>query len=508
MKGRVLTHSPLQHGSPHHSAIHHSPRQDDALTHAIGLSNASVWATTKTRQGAKAVRQHSSSFRWISKQFLTGWDIKPGLLVLLYVSHGATGATLDIDLRTRLRAEALENGFRPLTAEHDHANSSKTLLRLTYQADELYAVFEGEDARAWGFEPNSAVGTGFINTQEPLEAKIGWQRQFEDGAKIDLAVGRTTLHWQDGRLLGRQNFRTSIESYTGFTGSYTHTSGIKTELIAVNHNQITPGAQDIEALRSRHRHIDHPNTDVSLVGVNVSQIEWPRTGELALYLLHLDEADSALAATRDRMLWNAGIHVSGNTENWQLRGEASYQWGHSSTTLLPTDVERPPVSAGFIHTAATRHLASSLSITLMADYASGDSDPKNGTYTTYQPLWPSNRVGDFTYTGLYGPLKGSNLISPAAIIDWHPTPQTHTRLRYRPAWQQALAVQGGGLAFRGHNIEALFEISPSDSALHYSAGVGYFVPGGTVDQQLAASPGNSLYVFADIAFNTDWQFDW
>jgi hypothetical protein len=64
------------------------------------------------------------------------------------------------------------------------------------------------------------------------------------------------------------------------------------------------------------------------------------------------------------------------------------------------------------------------------------------------------------------------------------------------------------LAFKGHNIEALFEISPNDSALHYSAGVGYFVPGGTVDQQLADSPGNSLYVFADIAFNTDWQFDW
>ena len=105
-------------------------------------------------------------------------------------------------------------------------------------------------------------------------------------------------------------------------------------------------------------------------------------------------------------------------------------------------------------------------------------------------------------------MKGSNLLSPAAIVDWHPNANTHTRLRYRPAWQQALAVQGGGLTFKGHNIEALVEISPNDSALHYSAGVGYFIPGNTVDQQLAASPGNSVYVFADIALTTDWQFEW
>ena len=341
--------------------------QNDVFTKAIGPLADGVPSTAESYQGRKAVQHHTRYWQVISKQHLRSRALSSGLLTLVCVSHAATGATLNIDLSARLRTEALDNGFRPLTAEHDHANSSKTLLRLTYRADELYAVFEGEDARAWDFERNSAVGKGFINTQEPLQAKIGWQRQFEDSAKIDLAVGRTTLHWQNGRLLGRQNFRTSIESYTGFTGSYTNTSGIKTELIAVNHNQITPGAQDIEALRSRHRQIDAPNTDVSLVGLNVSQIHWSHTGELAMYLLHLDEADSALAATRDRTLWNAGIHVSGNTEDWQLRAEASYQWGHSAATLLPTDVERLPVSAGFIHTAATHQLASSLSVTLMAD---------------------------------------------------------------------------------------------------------------------------------------------
>lgn len=430
------------------------------------------------------------------------------LLASFTFSHGASCATLDVDLSARLRAESLENGFRPNTAEHDYASSSKTSLRLTYRGDVFYGDLEAEDARAWDFKYNSAVDTGFINTLEPLEAKIGWRQQLQDSAEIDLAFGRTTLHWQDGRLLGRQNFRTSIESYTGLVGSYADSSGVKTELIAVHHNQITPDTQDPDALRGREAQLDPRNSDVRLVGINVAQIQWPPAGELAFYLLHLDEADSALAATLDRTLWNAGIHVSRRVNAWLLRGEASYQWGRSAATTASTDVERMPVSAGFIHTSAKRQLTASLTITLMADYASGDSDPTEGTYTTYQPLWPSNRVGDFTFTGLYGPLNGSNLMSPAAVVDWHSSANTHTRLRYRPAWQQALTANGGGFEFQGHNLEALLEINPSDSTMRYSLGMGYFISGDTADQQLATSPGNSLYVFADITFTTDWQLEW
>lgn len=424
----------------------------------------------------------------------------------VFASAPTSASSLDVRLTSRWTAEYLENGFRPITPEYDHALTSKTHLLLEYQGKRFYTTLELEDSRAWHYEPNSPITSSTINTLEPLQLKVGWQQKIGK-SYVDLALGRTTVHWQEGRIFGRQGHRNNMTSYTGLTADWAATdSNLTFSGIALAENHISPDNRDLQSVRDHDVQWDEINEKVQIYGLNVKGIDLIDF-DLATYIVWYDETDSKLKETRDRELLNLGVHATWEAGRWQGLAESSLQMGQGRATTLVTDTRTLDIMAGFVHAEISTEIGESARLTLIGDYASGDGDPLEGTYTTYQPLYPSSRNGDFNLTSLFGPLRHSNLISPAVKMEWAVAQSAHMSVRARPVWQHALEVEGGGIQHKGNLFEALFQVSPEDSFISYTAGLGYYDAREVGLQALAEDPGSSLYLFARATLQMDWRFE-
>lgn len=417
------------------------------------------------------------------------------------------GATIDVSLNSRLRGEWLKNGHRPGTPAYDNIYTTKTLLQASVQGSRWYAVGELQDSRAWGYQPSSPVGSGFINTLEPLQAKIGWQGKLTDAHHLNISVGRTTLLWQNGRLLGRQGYRTTIESFTGLSATLSHTNDWRVTAVGMVYNPIQPANTDPEAQRSREHQYDRPDTRTRLAGINAEHIALGEGAELALYAIALDESDSDWRATFNRRLLTAGMHVTGTKGDWHWLTETALQVGTRQGSRVSGDIDdrELDVMAGFVHLEASRQLSRQWEVVLLGNYASGDATPQTGKATTFDTLYTSARKGDFNLTGMWGIHANSNILSPGVRLHWHGNPDWRITMRYRPAWQHAVDSTGGGIEFKGHDAEAEIAFQPAGSTLSWAAGVGYFHPAGTLSQSLAQEPGNSLYAFLEMSINLNWR---
>lgn len=425
-------------------------------------------------------------------------------LAASFVGANALAATVDLSLDSRWRTEFVDNRFRPTTARHEEVHSSKTSLAASVTWDHWYLDGELHDARAWGFGDDSAVDTAYINTLEPLQAKLGWRGKLGPTRTLDVSVGRTTLEWQEGRLFGRQGFRTTLESFTGARGVLRDATGWQAEAIAVFYNPITPGRADRSALDDRKTEYDTPTSGTRITGLNISGITLGEATELAAYVVYISEEDRPGHPTYDRDLLTAGSHVRGQHRSWDWRVEGAVQTGRRSPLKAQNAGVRGDILAGFVHLEAQRPVTEDWRFGLVANYASGDSTPESGTLTSYDTLYTSNRKGDFNFTGLWGPYKNSNVLSPSLQLHWRPQSAWQADIQYRPAWRHARQDSGGGLEFYGHEIEAEIDLSPADSPLSWHAGVGYFRASETTTAESDAGHRTSLYAFIDVNLRFIW----
>lgn len=427
------------------------------------------------------------------------------LLTLAAITPRSQAVELSLQLDSRLRTEYLENGFRPVTPTYDSVNSAKTLMLGRAYGEHWYAEGELEDSRAYAYKRDSFIDAAYINTLEPLQLKVGWRGELDDSRHLDVSFGRTTIQWQEGHLFGRQGFRTTIESFSGLKAVLSDDSGWQLEGIALNYNPITPTNLQLEQQRGLERSYDSAETDTRIVGLNLSGLKPTADTQLATYGVFLTEKDTPERFTTDRELLTLGMHLTGERQSWTWLAEGALQVGERSTTRLPQDNTTRDVLAGFVHLEAERAVSPDLSMVVLANYASGDSTPTKGTLTNFDPLYTSARKADYSFTGLWGVHINRNILSPGVRFHWTPDSQFSVMLRYRMSWQHATDLTGGGLEFKGHDVEVELTLRPENSAFSFQTGIAYFVPSGTLTQQQATNPGNSLYVFADVMLHFDWE---
>lgn len=339
----------------------------------------------------------------------------------------------------RIRGEIIDGQFRPAIAADDAALLIRTLVDLEYDAGPVAIGGELIDARSVFEDPNGSVSSTEVDTIEPLQAYVRFDPT-EDAAVI---LGRQTLALGSRRLLSRNNFRNTINAYTGVTAHLQETPLGEVELfwlspvLRLPENRARVIDDDVE--------FDRDDNGVRLWGAFLSR-SGVLGGAVDLQALRLAERDSDRTASRDRRLWTLAVrHVRLPTQrraDWEVEGAA--QWGSAAVTVA-NGAPRAPVRSGFVHAQVGYTFASAWQPRLAAAFDYGSGDGRGRTVGRFDTLFGS-RAFDWGPTSYYGALTRSNIVSPELRGEIAPGRRWDAMVAVRPLW---LARAGDSFAQTG-----------------------------------------------------------
>ncbi|WP_214647771.1 alginate export family protein [Novosphingobium aerophilum] len=334
----------------------------------------------------------------------------------------------------RLRLDAIDGQARTGANSHDVLYESRTQIRAAWQRDWLHLVGELHDSRVGGANPGTPLGTGEVNTLEPViayvQADLG--PVFGPGSTASVQAGRLGLSLGSRRLVAIDDYRNTITAFTGLRGDIATPSGIKATVFYALPLLRLP--DDGPGLRANRFALDKESFDTVLWGGFLAQQRKgsPLLREIAF--LHLGERDVPGRPSRDRSLDTLSLRLvreprPGAVE-WGLEG--IYQWGSISATAA-AGAPRQSVSASFVRA----HVGYSFTgpwqphVQLEFDRASGDGP--GGSYGRFDTLYGMRRA-DLAPAGLYNAIVRSNVVSPGIRVEVTPSKRVDAFLGYRALW--------------------------------------------------------------------------
>lgn len=343
---------------------------------------------------------------------------------------------LHLGLEHRSRLEHLTDDFRAA----DRATASAWMLRTLAKVELTPAFFvasvELQDSRVLATE-TTTLNTGAVNALELLRASIGVRREglFMPGDVASVTLGRQTIDLGSRRLVARNDFRNTINGFTGVSAEWVGPAGQGLRAFGVVPVRRLP--TDAAALRANLPVFDLEDPNALLWGLAGTAALAGVGAQLEGYALGFHEADAPGAPTANRSLVTPGFRFLRRSAGpgFDAEVEGMLQVGRSRWTKADTDQRTLDHLAVSFHASLGYRLAAPWSPRLRAsyDYASGDTDPGDGLNTRFDPLFGARRF-EFGPTGLYGALSRSNLSSPELRLEVTPHRQVDAMLAVRVAW--------------------------------------------------------------------------
>lgn len=410
----------------------------------------------------------------------------------------------------RTRFEHLENDFRATNPGNATALSMRTLL----SAELHFALFvfgaEAQDSRAWASDSTPLNGT-IIDPVDVLQAYIGLRAEglLAPDDRASLTIGRLTLDLGSRRLLARNEFRNTINAFTGVDLQWT--SSLRDVLRAFAVMPVVRFPSERAALQANRMARDRENTDAVLSGVFFQSRPMLGRVFIEVYVLGLYERDSDLSLGANRRLITPGLRVLRSSAEGELdfQLELMGQLGKSRATAAATDTTDLDHRALSLHASSGYRfdVAWSPRVVLQYDYASGDFRPDDQVNHRFDPLFGARRF-EFGPTGTYGAIARSNVSTPAVRVELQP----HTRLdaftAYRLVWLAAGrdAWTSTGLrddtsasgSFGGQQAEARIRYHVLPQNLSFDIGGALFVPGELARRAEGGEDSPSLFVYSQI----------
>jgi hypothetical protein len=164
------------------------------------------------------------------------------------------------------------------------------------------------------------------------------------------------------------------------------------------------------------------------------------------YGLH-DEIASGSSLARRYHTFGARALRAPKAGHWDYEIEAIGQLGDRSVLrgATPTDLDHQAY-AGHFEVGYTAAAAFSPRLAFQLEFGSGTSAAAGDVSHTFDPLFGARR-GDLIVTGIYGPFRRANLLSPGLRLQIAPRPDLEAWLKVR-SWQLAQekdALVGTGL---------------------------------------------------------------
>lgn len=416
----------------------------------------------------------------------------------------------------RIRYEHLTNQFRTNLSGNDEALALRTLLKAEWKKNEFGFTAELEDSRLYlNEDENNVTGTSFVNTLELLQANVSYRfhNVFTENDAWHLRAGRMTQNLGSRRLVPRNNFRNTIQNYTGVRSEWSGEHDQKLTSFFVLPVLIQP--QDNGSLVDHEVEFDEEDFDLRLWGLHYAWNTTLWNARAELYLVGLNEVDDpSERETLNRNLYTPGIRFyrPPDVGAWDFDIENILQFGQRHLTRAARDTEDLNVFAHFHHAefGYTWNQSWSPRLSLHYDFASGDSG-KSGEYHRFDTLFGPRR-GEFGPTSIFGLLSRNNINSVGLRLNLKPHSRLETSLFWRANYtdEPTDAFARTGLVntalnsrFAGHLLEGRIRYWLWPKRLRFDGGVTWFQRGEffrTADNQ--NGEGDPFYYYSQL----EWFF--
>jgi hypothetical protein len=407
--------------------------------------------------------------------------------------HDALGLPtgLDLGVEQRTRFEYLDGRFRPGGSGSDTQLPQRTRLRIGVDAPRgIRFLAELQDSRTHGDDGDDYTENE-INHLDVLQLFLSATVRDFLGSRLraDAHAGRLTLDFGSRRLVARNRFRNTTNAFDGV-----HVQLGDDESWRVRAFFTLP-------VQRREELFDKPKTRQMFWGVAIETrpLSWLHAD---LYYFGLDERDGP--TERDYQTFGARGHRPATVGRLDYELELIGQVGRRGGRDQSAFAMHAELGYTFDRQCTPRLIA-------QFDYASGSADPTGDKSHTFDPLFGARRF-DLAPTGIYGPFRRSNILSPGLLLIVNPLPELKLQLKFR-YWTLAQAkdeFSGTGLQdptgasgrHLGEDMELSIQWSPTPWLL-LDAGYDRWFKGRYMDDVPGAASGSNsdyFYLLTQVRF--------
>ena len=395
----------------------------------------------------------------------------------------------------RTRVSGLDGQFRSGLSGGDQVLATRTLIQTELDIRSLTIGAELEDSRHFLDDAGSPLNTGMVNTWEPLQAYLRWDgsQYFSGAEEASLSLGRQTLDFGSRRLVARNRFRNTINSFNGLRAVWRGQSG--QEISGFYFLPVHRRPSDRRSMDSLETRLDEESFSDSFWGLSYERPVGLAGANVQVYLLGLDEEDRLDRPTRNRKLLTPGIRFerAPRPGSWDFDVESVWQLGTSRASRRVDDVETLDHFAQFYHAslAYTVDMPWQLRLGVQYDYASGDRSRSDSSNNRFDTLFGARRF-EHGPTGIFGAFARSNIHSPGYRVVLKPVADWEVMTSHRFYWLASSRdvwttsglwdPSGEAGAYLGHQFEVRVRWSGLRDRLRMEAGVALLFAGAFVEK--------------------------
>lgn len=344
---------------------------------------------------------------------------------------------LSASVEQRTRYETMDGNYKAGSKGGDQQIPLQTDVFLEARYNNFRIGGEFLDARQFGANTDSGVNNTHVDSIDLLQGYLAWSNQnlFHSGLGTEVIAGRQTLNLGSRRLVARNVFRNTINSFDGLRVRVLDYDNWQfNAFVSMPVNRYPTASSDILDDQSQFDRADG-RTWFSGGFLEMFDLAWGINSEL--YLYHLDEGDSRLSQTRNRRYFTTGTRFYSKPAKakFDFSVETIGQFGTVRTTTNASD------GRNLSHTAWYQHLDIGYTVDMSwkprfaveYDYASGDKNPNDNKDGRFDTLYGARRF-DYGPTGIYGAFARSNINSPAYRLGFSPLANVQTTLSHRFFW--------------------------------------------------------------------------
>lgn len=392
---------------------------------------------------------------------------------------------LEFGLQHRSRYEYRDDNYRKplLTNDDEFQMRSLGYIGIKRILDPLRFGFEFADSRQFG----SRFPEDTTDVDENEIIQLFGELYFEDalGANqpISLQFGRLSFDLVDRKIIGRNRWRNTINSFDGFRLRLGQASSDwEVNVIAV---------QPVERFTVK---FDHGNDEQWFYGVTGAWRKWDKYVVLEPYYFVLDE-DRKGWDTSDREIHTLGLHAFGpiSDTGFDYDIDTAFQFGDDGERDHRAFAAYGELGYTLKHDWRPR-------LSFSTSYGSGDRNPDDNASERFDRLFAPNH-----YRSTSDYWTWQNVINPKLRIDFRPTDKLRIDAAYGGYWlaSDSDAWVRPGLRDRtgrsGDCVGQEFEIRARyqlDPRIEIEVGYSHFTPGPFVRNTAAAADDSDMFYVA------------
>jgi hypothetical protein len=339
---------------------------------------------------------------------------------------------LDGSLEQRTRYETFDTPWQKGQKGGQHQTPLQTVLWLEAHHNGYRAGFEFWDARQFGAEPIYPLNNTMVNVANFAQMYAAWSGQnvAGSGMGIEARGGRYTLDLGSRRLVARNVFRNTTNSFTGIHLRLREDNG-NFQIQAFANQPVLRLPTDKTQLLNNDWAWDQESSGAFFTGAiaETAALPWDIRSEVYLYYLSEDN-NSPL----NRQLFTPGLRLYRTAKKGEFDFEAE-TIGQTGSARPALNTITQDVAAYFEHAQAgyTFDLPWDPRLLLQYDYASGGKSADGNTSHSFDTLYGARRW-EYGPTGIFGAFARNNINSPGTRLFVIPHRDLSAFLGYRAWW--------------------------------------------------------------------------